>query len=333
MKERKKRYDFKRSVLILLLLVVFLIIATYAWFTANKLVKVNSLDVTVQASEGFQISLDGINWKSVIQAPDIIGSLVNTTYAANVNHVPGEMVPVSTATLTDALTGFMDMFLGGVTTDDVTGEYVISASKIDEQAGTAGGFIAFDLFFKTNNDIYLALETEANVKDIGAGTRANKGMENAARIAFVNQGYISSDTLDPNYIANPTAGQIQGLKQVAVQDGSNVKIWEPNYKSHTDLAKTEVFNMFGILTSDTVWSDRIAYDGVYDEIDALSPVLLIENNETDQPNYFQGIPSTRFVTTEKTRIASTQTGIILKAGITKIRIYMWLEGQDYDCRR
>ena len=90
--------------------------------------------------------------------------------------------------------------------------------------------------------------------------------------------------------------------------------------------------MFGIDVTDSIWDSRIQYDGVLQEISSASPVLLIENTEALNSTYFRAIPSTQIVTTPKTgRSDVTPSGITLEAGITKIRIYMWLEGQDYDC--
>jgi len=50
---------------------------------------------------------------------------------------------------------------------------------------------------------------------------------------------------------------------------------------------------------------------------------------TPDPLYFT--PVVGNITTSKGTSTGADSTIILKAGVTKVRIYMWLEGQDYDC--
>lgn len=332
---KTKKYDL-RPVVVLLVLAAFLAMSTYAWFTTNRLVKVNSLDITVQASEGFQISLDAINWKTVIQTEEILGTEVNDRYSANVNHIPEEMVPVSTALTTNGTNGFMNTFLGTAALDDVStsptfGQYVFSASEVIESQGISGYYIAFDLFFKINYEMRLHLDTAANVLDIGVGATADKGIENAARIGFVNQGTILATS---SLTGDALVSAAQGLRNASgPTDGSNVTVWEPNYDAHTAAAKLDVLNLYGISELSPIWNDRIPYDGVLDEINAGSPILLVQSTAAYYSAYFRSIPSTKIVTTPQAtpRANTTDTGIVLQPGVTKMRIYIWLEGQDYDC--
>ena len=326
MEKKINKHSF-RPIAIMFLLAIFLVMSTYAWFTSNKLVKVNSLEIHVQASEGLQISLDATNWKALIETSEIMGDEVNNQYGANKNHIPDNMTPVSTATTTDPSTGFMNMYFGSVSLDAASSEYVITANKDTEEKGGNEGYIAFDLFFKINYDVYLYLEKTSDVVDIGEGTRAGKGIENAARVGLVDQGNVSADS---PLTGNALVSTAQGLRYTDYQDGRNVTIWEPNYLSHTEEAKTEVFNMYGISPSSSIWDSRIKYDGIYNEITE-PPILLTQANEAQSPNYFKAIPDTRIVATPADRTDDADTGITLKAGITKMRVYMWLEGQDYDC--
>ena len=65
-KSRKKQQKKKLSALLLLLFltVIMLATSTYAWFTTNKTVRIDSIDVNVAASSGLQISTDAQNWKT-----------------------------------------------------------------------------------------------------------------------------------------------------------------------------------------------------------------------------------------------------------------------------
>ena len=68
MKKKTKAIKQKLNnlLMILLLTAVLLIMSTYAWFTANRTVNIDAIDVKVATSSGLQISADGITWKTVL---------------------------------------------------------------------------------------------------------------------------------------------------------------------------------------------------------------------------------------------------------------------------
>ena len=131
--EKKEKRSKKKLLLLLLLLIltgVLLSTSTYAWFTSNRSVKIEDIDVNVAASGGIQISADGINWKSIVTNDDLDGA--HTTYAAATNQIPSTLKPVSTAA--NSLTnGYLSMWLGTVSTSETTannGEYILSTTDI-----------------------------------------------------------------------------------------------------------------------------------------------------------------------------------------------------------
>ena len=90
-KNNKKRRNRKILLALLMLLLTFVTLSTstYAWFTANKTVTVSTINVNVAASNGLQISVDGLEWKSVITNQDIIDTIgEGSTYASNTNQLP-----------------------------------------------------------------------------------------------------------------------------------------------------------------------------------------------------------------------------------------------------
>ena len=102
-KEEKKenKRSKKRLFLLLLLLIVtgvMLSTSTYAWFTSNRTVTVEDINVNVAASGGIQVSVDGTSWKSIITNDDLKNA--NVTYSAATNQIPSVLKPVSTADLT-----------------------------------------------------------------------------------------------------------------------------------------------------------------------------------------------------------------------------------------
>ena len=99
-KEEKRRKKFRTLILLLFLTIIMFGTSTYAWFTANQLVTINSLNVHVESTGGIQISTNATNWKSVITNADILAGyhydLGNDQYLNAVNQVPSDLTAVST---------------------------------------------------------------------------------------------------------------------------------------------------------------------------------------------------------------------------------------------
>ena len=308
--KRKKR---SKKIFIAILMILFsgvvLTASTYAWFTANKTVTVEQIEVNVAASNGLQISVDATNWKTLISNEDIRGA--GTTYAGAVNQLPTtSIVPTSSIGEIDTTTGFMKMFKGDIVSN-ASGTNILKAERSTEtHSTTTGDFIAFDLFFQVTEDTPVYLTSASNVIAVDA----SKGIENAARVAFVEQG---------NAAAGTAVGTVQALKS----DGTTPAIiWEPNTDVHKPAAVVAALSTYGITTTET-GAARINYNGVKALIPEDANIPL---NSADT-NYFSAVTP---------KLTSVAAGIpdtdylplfTLKAGTTKVRIYMWVEGQDVDC--
>ena len=310
-KDKRKKKSKKIFIAILMILFsgVVLTASTYAWFTANKTVTVEQIEVNVAASNGLQISVDATNWKTLISNADIQGA--GTTYTGAVNQLPGgSIVPTSSIGEIDTTTGFMKMFKGDIISN-AAGTNILKAERSTEtHSTTTGDFIAFDLFFQVTEDTPVYLTDASNVIAVDA----SKGIENAARVAFVEQG-------------NAAAGTAVGIVQALKSDGTTPAIiWEPNTDVHKPAAVVAALSTYGITTSEA-GAARINYNGVKAPIPEGEDIPL---NSTDE-KYFSA------VTPKLTSVAAgiPDTGYLplftLKAGTTKVRIYMWVEGQDVDC--
>ena len=91
-KKNKKTKKLRSLVLILFLTIIMFGTSTYAWFTANRVVRIESIDVHVETSDGLQISTNGTTWKSVITTDDI----KNGAYSGANNFIPDSLDAVST---------------------------------------------------------------------------------------------------------------------------------------------------------------------------------------------------------------------------------------------
>ena len=316
-KRTKRNRAKKRRLLLLLIALLFTMVlftsSTYAWFTANQTVTVGQLTVNVEAQNGIQISADGTNWKSIVQTADILGAHAGS-YGSSVNQVPGTLEPVSTVGNIDS-TGKMEMYYGVIGTN-AGGDYILTATKDTEQEGTTGKFIAFDLFFKVDaaTDIYLTTNSGVRTTD-----ETDTGIKNASRIGFVVLG---------NTPAGSSVETIQGLNNGTA---SNKYIWEPNYDVHTAAAVAHARDTYNVTTTETGGS-LLAYDGVKAPITSDNNVVVRRSSATAYSTAFESLFGTVNVNYSTIAGFSTKQQIFsLQTGVTKVRIYMWIEGQDVDC--
>lgn len=294
---------------------VILSTSTYAWFTANRTVTVDDINVTVSASEGLQISVDGLNWKTLISNADIVGEKINTTYASNTNQLPrsedsNTIRPVSTGGTTayvDSATGFLKMYSGSIE-GGAGGSLILSTKASVEQPGNTGDFVAFDLFFQVKQETPVYLTSDSQVAASGTAT----GIQNAARVAFVVEG---------NTAMGSSASTIQGLHA-----GSSVIIWEPNYDSHTNAAIANASSNYGLTVADGQ-ATAVPYKGVISEFAASANVPL----NTSDASYVVDVTPAIKTKTAGISESAFESLLTLQPGITKIRVYMWVEGQDVDC--
>ena len=144
-KQNRKRKRLRTLILLLFLTIIMFGTSTYAWFTANRVVTIESINVHVETSDGLQISTDGTTWKSVITRNDIL----NNKYTGADNFIPSTLDAVSTngGTTDDgtAHTRLLNMYASNIQSDiNVnSGNYTIYTTKVSE-ASDKTKFIAFD---------------------------------------------------------------------------------------------------------------------------------------------------------------------------------------------
>ena len=308
-KKRKKSKKIFIAILMILFTGVILTASTYAWFTANKTVTVSEIDVNVTTSQGLQISADAVKWKTVISNDDITG----VTYDGSTNQLPGQTAsikPTSTVGEIDTATGFMKMFVGDVTSD-ATGNYILTATQsIETKSTTTGDFVVFDLFFQTNAAASVYLTSNSTVGSVGTAT----GIQNASRVGFVVQGHAAAGT---------DAATIRALKS----DGTvPAVIWEPNNDVHTAAAVKHAADVYQISTQQA-GAPKLAYKGVKKDISKTANIPL-NSAETE---YFADVTPNISTTVAGIPKEKYERVFDLEAGVTKVRIYMWVEGQDVDC--
>lgn len=363
MKKRTKasKQRLNNLLILLVLTAVLLIMSTYAWFTANRTVNIDSIDVKVSTSSGLQISADGIDWKTVLTKADLLDAY--QTYPAAVNQLPDNMAPVST--VLDVVGNKLAMFYGNVAADMETGsatygEYVLKSIQTasgltDESAATngvdktgehdshlittkgeydKGYYIAFDVFIKSGNaasafymsgninEVEPTGNKDAQGNEIYQTVTDEKGIANAARVALIKGG-------------NTGASDSKDVIQALPTNGTTM-MWEPNSDFHTTHGIENGVNLGWISTAthqaNTPDQPVISYSGIRTEFD--TPVLLKNATEaTDSAKFKTVVPTwtTKKAETKPSLAMPVTDGTALASGVTKYRIYMWVEGQDIDC--
>ena len=312
--KKEKKSNKKIAYMLFLLLLTGLLLSTssYAWFTTNRIVTINSINVKVQSEGSLEISVDGINWKAGINQNEIIGA--NATYPTSINQLPSLIEPVSTdGSLGEA--GLLNMYLGKITSNS-NGDYILMASKNKETESSGeestGKFIAFDIFLKMNESKKIYITADSNITYNG---EVSIGTENAMRGAFIIEGTTNS------------GNSITNIQSLVTTNNNNVYIWEPNYDTHTKNGVNNAKDVYNINTT-TINAPRINYDGIISEITEQDNILIGKANSILYPTKFNEVEP-KIITTYKNE--NNHELFDLNAGITKLRIYFWLEGQDVDC--
>ena len=314
MKNRKRTSKLSYLLLLFIFTIAMLSTSTYAWFTSNRVVTVSTINVHVAASGGIEISADGTNWKSII-TPEDIKSVHDTTYPTSKNQIPSQMEPVSTGKEIDGSNGYIKMYYGTTDNNDL-GEYILTSRRIIEEEGNGdtndGKFISFDLLFKVSSDTDIYLTNNSKVTYTNED---GKGIAAATRIAFVDEGTL------------PNGSELYNIQALKGATAQTTYIWEPNYDVHTAAAVANAYDVYGITTTREN-AARIIYDGVIGEISHDNNILLKDAKSSNYPAFFRTVNIDYYTKQDFTEYQQVFT---LRSGITKMRIYMWIEGQDVDC--
>jgi hypothetical protein len=287
-------------------------------------------------------------------------------YEGNTNKWTGEkgLIPLSSSGLLDTTTGHIK-FYEKSSLSSTAGGYKIVATQVDNSTQEADGYVVFDLFIRNGTDnvyangnygssgaenVYLKKTSSATVNG-----SSNYGAANSVRVGFFSIGGIKA--------YDASVEQIRGLSCSTTNTTTMLKlcpsfssialrwnIWEPNYKSHTSNA-VSYFNqvckkrnsstgeyLTDSCTTLTATSSFNTYS-IRDSIDSSDNVDIYDGLNGYSGNYYSSStnPDGKLYRYTPYRITSSTTysynnQLFKLAGnsITKVRVYIWLEGQDVD---
>ena len=364
--KNKRNSELKAIFFIILISAVMFIISTYAWFTTQKNVSITNLSGTVEVAEGLEISLDAKTWSNGIVLGEEDGqlSIIDDAYPGHHNLQPTEMLPVSTLGLVSGNMTDLKLIRGKVTNSIELSEIVAMDEKILDSANPKyPGYFAFDIFLKNSSkqeeyDDVLQLNYDSSLEILEAA-KASTGLQNTVRVAFAKYGSLDSGTsdvmADQATVLKETAGIGDAAQPVYISD---VAIWEPNSSDHVDYIVTNN-NQIKWAAGDNKYNDTEKPDGsmgfgpttqmptyalreaaidneiadIYDwsgtNNATLQKQIVLQTTKTSEEDYSIAEGVQNLISTSDTGDGSVTFGIAPNR-ISRIRIYVWLEGQDVD---
>lgn len=366
--ERNSRKRLNALILLVAFTAILLIVSTYAWFSTQRNVMLSGLKGQVNVAEGLQISLDAKHWVNSIKFDDFVqtdadnwtvSTTATTTYLDDgktfqspaegiTNIVPAEYLPVSTTGATNEGIGTTGLVM-------YNGKYTDSAGLKEINLATeekASGYFAFDLYLMNTSTTgvtsdKLQLDATSDLLGVNEAT----GIQNTARIGLA---------LYENAGETMKIGQQTEPDQAAIIAGtstgkniSDVAIWEPNAEEHVANIVNSKANSLKLLANDNTTYGLTANaagispftDGKKLPTYALTAASKTAGTIADVYDWKTPAAGLTKQNTTQTTAADTRSDSIdlmsVKDGTTpiqmianqyqKVRVYVWIEGQDPDC--
>lgn len=365
--KNKKNKRKQRKILGLFILtglsITVLVVGTYAWFIGTNVVKVNEIELEVLTGENLLISLDGENFDTEI---DIDLDTIEDAYEGNTNHLPGTdgLQPISTDGAVDSTAERLKLY-GKSSLTATAGGFRLMSTRInnysvidDVLTSEQDGYFTFDVFIQNGKDdtyipeyditneesIYLTRKSKVQISTDGGGD-PGYGLENSVRVAFMQIGRVSNkarETTLPDYDLTNITGincTTAGLN-TGTCFNEKVAIWEPNDTQHDETLIDFVGGICKNRGSGGVYTTTPC-NAIQDGVANTTYVVNQNIGSADQVDVYDGLNGyttskltaiTTFTDTIKNVTGNDRKEIFSLApnSITKIRIYIYLEGQDID---
>jgi hypothetical protein len=314
----KSKINSRLLVLITFFSGIVLTVSTYAWLSVNVNVKIKSLNLVVSSDSGLFISLDGVNFSESIEisVDSVIHDLENI-YPNNTNQWAGSgLWPVSTNGIKGPNDGKFSLYQGQVSRfkNKLTGRKDLNTIAIKEDEPSANNsYIAFDVFLKNvsnspvNDNLYLdetSIDYDDNTPDDVKEDMA--GVMNSMRFGFIKIGTV------------PTKSPVGAIQNIPCNSACQMIMYEPNSSKHS-AQSTEKLKGYNIDLKDGTEFPTYA--------------IIAEGRKLEFANGQEGTnipPDTDHFALQKTVKNFTNPIFSLPNGITKLRAYIWIEGQDLD---
>lgn len=340
--QKEKRWHTQRLrnlVVICTLLAMLLGVTTYAWFVGLQEVNVTNFEVEIAAIDGLSLSLDGVTFSESVTPTISTDGLKPMSSIGEMDIASSRMKIYEKASYTAT-----------------TGGFRLITSLVDNEEEEQDGYVEFDLYIKNESGTeYDETWTEADEEGIylttnsavavGSAGVEETGIENSIRVAFAQIGRVKATT--------ETVATITGITCVTDQDGNltttsgvtgicrTAQIWEPNDTAHVDNAiswyKEACLERTGAdVYTENECNDVVGTVNTYAVKDVIKSADKVNVYDGEDYNGYTGTTKLEaydyYTDTEKLEKSTARTEFITLAAnsITKIRVYVYLEGQDID---
>lgn len=313
-----RKINKKLTIIVILLLGILLIFSTYAWFSTNLNVKIKTFTMAIEKNSDLSISFDGVNFEHSLEITR--DTIINDLYELYPNHTnqwaANGFIPVSSSGIPNNNTPKFDMYeTSGVmyTRQDRERLNGFLRTRIAKENAPReyNSYLAFDLFIKNDTgspeDDNLYLQDTTIIQAIDENISEEMlGLVNSFRIGIVRIGDV------------PLNASVNDIQNVSCNNSCEQIIFEPNSKNHTDLSIERA------LKHDIELVDGIKFP-TYASKKAGSKIYVKESIPGPSLN-------TEYYKLQDTRDENDFDRAIFQIpnGITKVRIYVWIEGQDVD---
>ncbi len=319
-KNVKKKSDINRRRINFNLLLIFafcvglvLIVVTYAWFSSSLNATVDFVKLTVSRETGLYASLDGVEYSNEFTIDEqAITSELNSSYPGHTNTWPvNDLIPISSNGISSTNNGYFDFYISTQLEYQSITEYrrFLDVSLYNQETNKKQYYLAFDLYLKNisnspkPDNLYLHEGTDFYLA--GDYNDEINGLFNSLRVGIVRIGHTSDK--------NATAEEVQAIE---CNNDCSSYIYEPNSTVHTDYSIQKLANMNINITNNTYMPTY----AIIAEGDGLNHDSGHGNTPLDTVHFAE----------QNTYTDLNESLFELPHGITKIRVYMWLEGQDLD---
>ena len=321
-----KFLNFSRKTKIICVITFFacvsLIFATYAWFSASLNVKVKFFNVKVATDMGLFISLDGVNYSDMIEiSRDSIITNLKNTYPNHTNQwannglwsVSSNGIKTTNSSKFSVYDGLMDKYKDKPRRGQ---RYIHTYLMSEDKPSEYSQFISFDIFLKNvsgspyKDNLYIGDGTYIEYDETADEETMGKmeDIMNSLRLGIVRIGETSSKS------------DVTTIQNLQCNNECKAIIYEPNSLLHN----TESISMaegLGIPLEDNTY---VPTYGVIAEGRYL-------NHKSGFVNSGVALDTEHFAL-QNTIVESDFATPIFQVpnGVTKARVYLWIEGQDID---
>ncbi len=297
MKVTVKKRAFVFAVVMLMATSIALTSSTFAWFTITDTVDVDPMNLTVSSIEGIQISANADTWTANLTIDQIFNTDPsnaadrNDAYQGNTNIYPDVLTPVSSAFASADTSTGFANFFKSSISNS---EETANVTAVAQNVDNPSGFIAFDLFFRVDREDPNAIEKVFFDQSAFSNTADEDGNTQDA-ISALRVAFTPMGTV----ASNATPEEAIALKNFVAADTVSYEVDSLTRSEGAVAGATNYLSSeaTGVAVSNSVLSTGGAING-----------KAVDDQDAAEDKYFE-----------------------LPVGITKVRVYIWMEGQDVDC--